>query len=142
MIKNGAPGRSRTRNLQIRSLTLYPIELRAPNNYIIHNLKKIATTFFHINQIFFIYFLHTTNHMNYIEPKYFVIEKKHQIMADGEGFEPSNGLPHCRFSRPVPSTTRPPIQHSYSTTFCDESKYIIFENMKFFISRKRLISGE
>ena len=30
-------------------------------------------------------------------------------MADGEGFEPSRRLRACRFSRPVPSTTRPPI---------------------------------
>jgi hypothetical protein len=30
-------------------------------------------------------------------------------MADGEGFEPSRRLRVCRFSRPVPSTTRPPI---------------------------------
>jgi hypothetical protein len=31
-------------------------------------------------------------------------------LADGEGFEPSRRLRACRFSRPVPSTTRPPIQ--------------------------------
>ena len=31
LAKYGAPGRSRTCNLQIRSLTLYPIELRARN---------------------------------------------------------------------------------------------------------------
>jgi hypothetical protein len=30
-------------------------------------------------------------------------------LADGEGFEPSRRLHACRFSRPVPSTTRPPI---------------------------------
>ena len=30
-------------------------------------------------------------------------------LADGEGFEPSRRLRACRFSRPVPSTTRPPI---------------------------------
>src|SRR6185312_10935295 len=32
------------------------------------------------------------------------------MLADGEGFEPSRRLRACRFSRPVPSTTRPPIQ--------------------------------
>ena len=30
-------------------------------------------------------------------------------VADGVGFEPTKTLPPCRFSRPVPSTTRPPI---------------------------------
>ena len=33
LVKYGAPRRSRTYNLQIRSLTLYPIELRAPYFY-------------------------------------------------------------------------------------------------------------
>src|SRR5680860_53432 len=32
-----------------------------------------------------------------------------RLLADGEGFEPSRRLHVCRFSRPVPSTTRPPI---------------------------------
>ena len=32
-----------------------------------------------------------------------------QFVADGEGFEPPRRLPACWFSRPVPSTTRPPI---------------------------------
>lgn len=31
-------------------------------------------------------------------------------MADGVGFEPTKSLHPCRFSRPVPSTTRPPIR--------------------------------
>ena len=30
-------------------------------------------------------------------------------MAEGEGFEPPNELPRCRFSRPVLSTTQPPL---------------------------------
>ena len=30
-------------------------------------------------------------------------------MADAVGFELTNGLTRCRFSRPVPSTTRPRI---------------------------------
>jgi hypothetical protein len=30
-------------------------------------------------------------------------------LADGVGFEPTRRLHVCRFSRPVPSTTRPPI---------------------------------
>jgi hypothetical protein len=33
-------------------------------------------------------------------------------LADGVGFEPTIELPRCRFSRPVPSTARPPIRHS------------------------------
>ena len=33
-------------------------------------------------------------------------------MADGVGFEPTRRLRACRFSRPVPSTTRPPIHRS------------------------------
>ena len=28
------------------------------------------------------------------------------------GFEPTSELPHCRFSRPVPSTTQPPFQRT------------------------------
>lgn len=32
--------------------------------------------------------------------------------ADGEGFEPPYGFRHKRFSRPSPSTTRPPIQRT------------------------------
>jgi hypothetical protein len=31
-------------------------------------------------------------------------------LADGVGFEPTRPLRACRFSRPVPSTARPPIQ--------------------------------
>ena len=31
-------------------------------------------------------------------------------VADGVGFEPTRGVNLCRFSRPVPSTTRPPVQ--------------------------------
>ena len=30
-------------------------------------------------------------------------------MAEREGFEPSNGLPRCQFSRLVHSTTQPPL---------------------------------
>ena len=33
-----------------------------------------------------------------------------QILADGVGFEPTRRSHACRFSRPVPSTARPPIQ--------------------------------
>ena len=33
-------------------------------------------------------------------------------VADGVGFEPTRSVNPCRFSRPVPSTTRPPIRIS------------------------------
>lgn len=33
-----------------------------------------------------------------------------RLMADGVGFEPTKDLRPCRFSRPVPSTARPPIR--------------------------------
>jgi hypothetical protein len=33
-----------------------------------------------------------------------------QALADGVGFEPTRGVNPCRFSRPVPSTARPPIR--------------------------------
>jgi hypothetical protein len=36
--------------------------------------------------------------------------KKNNVLADGVGFEPTRPLRACRFSRPVPSTARPPIQ--------------------------------
>src|SRR5262249_4653162 len=32
------------------------------------------------------------------------------VLADGVGFEPTRPLQACRFSRPVPSTARPPIR--------------------------------
>jgi hypothetical protein len=32
------------------------------------------------------------------------------VLADGVGFEPTRGANPCRFSRPVPSTARPPIR--------------------------------
>ena len=38
-------------------------------------------------------------------------------MAERVGFEPTNELPRCWFSRPVLSTAQPPLQslnHSYS----------------------------
>ena len=34
-------------------------------------------------------------------------------LADGVGFEPTRPLRACRFSRPVPSTARPPILGNY-----------------------------
>src|SRR5215471_16778801 len=38
------------------------------------------------------------------------------ILADGVGFEPTRGLHPWRFSRPLPSTARPPIQPQNSAT--------------------------
>lgn len=38
--KRSAPDKSRTHNLQIRSLALYPIELRALREYIIHTFFR------------------------------------------------------------------------------------------------------
>src|SRR6516225_759947 len=38
-------------------------------------------------------------------------------LADGVGFEPTRRLRACRFSRPVPSTTRPPIHAWISSIF-------------------------
>lgn len=35
-------------------------------------------------------------------------------MADRVGFEPTKGVNPCRFSRAVPSTTRPPVQRKKS----------------------------
>ncbi len=60
--KSGAPERIRTSDPQIRSLVLYPTELRA-----------------------------------------------HCRLAEREGFEPSVGFPLRRFSKPVPSATRPSL---------------------------------
>ena len=38
-------------------------------------------------------------------------------MAERVGFEPTNELPHCWFSRPVLSTAQPPLQScSYMVT--------------------------
>ena len=38
-------------------------------------------------------------------------------MAEGVGFEPTNELPHCWFSRPVLSTAQPPLQLIYYEDF-------------------------
>ena len=35
----------------------------------------------------------------------------HDLMAEREGFEPPIALRPCRFSRPEPSTTRPPLRN-------------------------------
>jgi hypothetical protein len=35
---------------------------------------------------------------------------KDEQMAEGVGFEPTSDLRRCRFSRPVPSTARPPLR--------------------------------
>ena len=36
--------------------------------------------------------------------------KVKQFVAEGVGFEPTSDFHRCRFSRPVPSTTRPPLR--------------------------------
>ena len=38
-------------------------------------------------------------------------------MAEGVGFEPTNELPHCWFSRPVLSTAQPPLQTMFIKNF-------------------------
>lgn len=46
-------------------------------------------------------------------------------MADGVGFEPTKELPPCRFSRPVPSTARPPIRYMlYCITKAENRQYL------------------
>src|SRR5438552_9402395 len=40
-----------------------------------------------------------------------------RVLADGVGFEPTRPLRACRFSRPVPSTARPPIHVIRSATY-------------------------
>ena len=49
-------------------------------------------------------------------------------MAEGEGFEPPNELPRCRFSRPVLSTTQPPLLSLrnlpfYSNLYCNKKSF-------------------
>lgn len=39
------------------------------------------------------------------------------FVADGEGFEPPDGLPHQRFSRPSHSTALPTIQNFFRRVF-------------------------
>ena len=56
--------------------------------------------------------------MKKIQTMLFQIQKYQQclkilnynFMAEGVGFEPTNELPHCWFSRPVLSTAQPPFQ--------------------------------
>ena len=40
--------------------------------------------------------------------------KDEQTLAEGVGFEPTKSLRPCRFSRPVPSTARSPLQRGKS----------------------------
>ena len=35
-------------------------------------------------------------------------------MEERVGFEPTNELPHCRFSRPVLSTAQPPLRDVFT----------------------------
>ena len=43
-------------------------------------------------------------------------------MAEGVGFEPTNELPHCWFSRPVLSTAQPPFHVIWIKTLIYFSK--------------------
>ena len=45
-------------------------------------------------------------------------------LADGVGFEPTRSLHPCRFSRPVPSTTRPPIHVIDVIVFLSKTKWV------------------
>ena len=52
-------------------------------------------------------------------------------MAEGEGFEPPNELPRCRFSRPVLSTTQPPLLRRRNLPFFSN----LYNNKKSFFCR-------
>ena len=45
-------------------------------------------------------------------------------LAEGVGFEPTRDFHPCRFSRPVPSTTRPPLQDLYDLSHSPRSRDI------------------
>ena len=47
--------------------------------------------------------------------------RQERIMADGVGFEPTRSVNLCRFSRPVPSTTRSPIHYRSQVTYLSGS---------------------
>ena len=48
-------------------------------------------------------------YLGQVLPLYDAHGRAWEIMADGVGFEPTKGVNPCWFSRPVPSTARPPI---------------------------------
>ena len=45
-------------------------------------------------------------------------------MAERVGFEPTNELPRCWFSRPVLSTAQPPLQTKLDTIYYYQSNQI------------------
>lgn len=53
-------------------------------------------------------------------------------MAERVGFEPTNELPHCWFSRPVLSTAQPPFQNAL---WLDLNIFImILRQLQFYLS--------
>ena len=59
-------------------------------------------------------------------------------MAERVGFEPTNELPHCWFSRPVLSTAQPPLQSAvivdFNIFFCNftQPQFLFISNLNFF----------
>jgi hypothetical protein len=45
------------------------------------------------------------------------VKQSFDNLAEGVGFEPTSDASRCRFSRPVPSTARPPLQNLASQAF-------------------------
>ena len=62
-----------------------------------------------------------------------------KVVADGVGFEPTRRSHACRFSRPVPSTARPPIQQHYRNDLL--GKMVEVNPKKAFFIKKFLIKS-
>src|SRR3990167_1228320 len=57
-----------------------------------------------------------------------VLDESIKKMADGVGFEPTRRFHVCRFSRPVPSTARPPILMPFNYRFVLKASSFRSEN--------------
>jgi site-specific DNA recombinase len=70
-----------------------------------------------------------------VSPSYFT----RILMAEGVGFEPTRRSPACRFSRPVPSTTRPPLRLAAKMAHCRPACKVIAAELSGEPSRLRRV---
>ncbi len=59
------------------------------------------------------------------------------LLAEGVGFEPTRDFHPCRFSRPVPSTTRPPLQAIYKSGSFDTWSFLACSHVGLAYSKSR-----
>src|SRR5690554_5072541 len=98
---SGAPEKIRTPDLLIRSQTLYPAELRALVMPLRGRPSQVGRA------------RHSSMSAWWLPPPGcsggVPVVQRGVMVAEGEGFEPPDGSPRLRFSRPPPSTARPTL---------------------------------